>query len=114
MSLAVQIENKDTNTLTPHFRAIAGKNHSFGRTMGEALDALISKEGVNIDSSTILIQRFAPDAYFTQNQYDRMKELLGRRSILTESENNELILLIDTELEATVARTDAFVNGMNP
>ncbi len=66
----------------------------------------------NIDSSAILIQRFAPDAYFTQAQYDRMQELLARRAILTDEENDELDALIDTELDATVSRTDALVHRM--
>lgn len=55
---------------------------------------------------SISIQRFAPDAYFTQEQYDRMQTLLARRVTLTPEENEELDLLIDAELDATVPRTE--------
>jgi hypothetical protein len=73
------------------------------------LDALLAQEGGDIESSAILIQRFVPDAYFTQEQYDRMQHLLARRDTLTEPENAELDALIDAELEATIARTDALL-----
>jgi glycine cleavage system aminomethyltransferase T len=97
-----------------HFRAISGKRQSTGRTPGEALDALLAQEDGNIESSAILIQRFAPDAYFTQAQHDRMQELLARRTALTEEENAELDALIDAELAATVARTDSLVQHKKP
>ncbi len=50
-------------------------------------------------------KRYAPDVYFTQGQFDRMQELLARRTSLTHAENVELDALIDAELDATVART---------
>jgi hypothetical protein len=58
---------------------------------------------------SIPLQRFAPDAYFTQAQYDRMQKLLVCRASLTAEENEELDALIDAELEATVKRTDSLV-----
>jgi hypothetical protein len=53
-----------------------------------------------------LNERFAPDAYFTETQYNRLKELLDRRSSLTDEEGNELDALIDAELDATVVRSE--------
>lgn len=91
----------------PCYLAIAGKHRSTGRTAGEALDALLAQEGAHVESSTVLIHRFAPDSYFTQGQYDRLQALLARRSSLSSEESEELDALIDAELDATVARTDA-------
>lgn len=87
------------------FRAVAGKRQSTGQTAGEALDALLAQENGNVESSVILIQRFVPDAYFTEVQYERMQELLARRESLTEAEGMDLDTLIDAELEATIQRT---------
>jgi len=69
-----------------YFRAISGQRQSTGRTPGEALDTLLALEGESVEASTILIQRFAPDAYFTQAQYDRMQALLARRTALSAEE----------------------------
>jgi hypothetical protein len=77
--------------------------------MGEALDALTADWGEEVRETAVLIQRFQPDSHFSQAQYDRMKELLGRRPDLTPEERVELEKLIDAELDATVARTDALV-----
>ena len=106
---SISIHSDNAPSEAPRFLAIAGKNRSTGRTAGEALDALIAQEGDKIESSTVLIQRFAPDAYFTQEQYDRMQTLLARRTTLTPEENEELDLLIDAELDATVARTEGLL-----
>ncbi len=93
-----------------HFRAVSGSLHSVGKTAGEALDSLLSQEGVNIESSSILIQRFAPDAFFTQEQHDRMKDLLSHNGVLSEAENRELNELIDLELDATALRSKAIMS----
>lgn len=102
MPTATLTENE---TSAVRFRAVAGKYQSVGSTPEEALNALLAQEGGVIDSSAILIQRFVPDAYFTQAQFDRMQELLARQKDLTEQENSELDDLIDAELEATIQRT---------
>ncbi len=80
-------------------------------TAGEALDRLLANEDQDIGSSSILVQRFVPDKYFTQAQYDRMKELLGRRDSLDQAESTELDNLLDQELDATVARADSILNS---
>ena len=82
--------------------------------MGEALDALTADWGNEIQETTVLIQRFQPDPYFTQAQYDRMQALLARRTTLTSAERAELEALIDAELEATVARTERLVRPAQP
>ena len=106
--LSVQLEK--TQSDAPFYRATAGKYRSVGNTAGEALDALIAQEGDRVDSSTIMIQRLLPDAYFTQAQHDRMKALLACRASLTAAENAELDALIDAELDATISRSDALLD----
>lgn len=98
----------------PRFRAIAGDRQSVGRTMGEALDALVAGWGEDVQEAAVLIQRFRPDQYFTSAQQQRLQELLGRRATLTPGERAELETLIDAELDATVARTDALAQPKQP
>jgi hypothetical protein len=74
--------------------------------MGEALDALTAEWGDSVQETVVLIQRFQPDQYFTQAQYERMRKLLARRSTLTPEERTELEALVDAEVDATVARTE--------
>ncbi len=103
-SIAIRTDQKETGER--RFRAIAGDRQSLGRTMGEALDALTAEWGDSIQETVVLIHRFQPDQYFTQAQYDRMQDLLDRRSALTPEERRELEALIDAEVDATVARTE--------
>ena len=104
--IAISIHEDVSDLETPLFLCIAGSRRSTGRTAGEALDALIAQEGESIVSSSLFIQRFAPDAFFSKEQYERMKSLLARRNLLTTEENSELDALIDAELDATVERTN--------
>jgi hypothetical protein len=50
-----------------------------------------------------------PDRFFTAVQHDRMEELRQRRKTLTQDELRELEDLINAEIDATVARTDALM-----
>ena len=107
--IPASILTEEFDSTSARFRAVSGKRQSVGRTPGEALDALLAQEKGIIESSAILIQRFVPDAYFSQAQHDRIQELLGRRYSLSEPENSELDSLIDAELDATVLRTNALL-----
>jgi len=106
--------HKEIDGASGCFRAVAGSHQSLGRTPGEALDSLLADEKLGVDSSMILIQRFVPDSYFTQAQYDQMKALLDRRDSLTPEENAQLDSLIDAELEATISRSQSLSNRMKP
>jgi predicted Zn-dependent protease with MMP-like domain len=103
-AIAIRTDQKETGER--QFRAIAGDRQCLGRTMGEALDALTAEWGDSVQETVVLIQRFQPDQYFTQAQYERMRELLARRSTLTPEERTELEALVDAEVDATVARTE--------
>jgi hypothetical protein len=87
------------------YRAVSGGRQSVGRTMGEAIDALTAEWGDEVRETTVLIQRFEPDVYFTAEQQLRLRDLLQRRDSLTPQERAELESLIDAELDATTART---------
>ena len=82
--------------------------------MGEALDALTADWGDDIQETAVFIQRLQPDAYFTAVQYCRMQELLAHRATLTAEERAELEILIDAELDATVARTESLMRPRQP
>src|SRR5690242_10226109 len=58
------------------YRAIAGNRQMFGATRGEALDALTADWGDEIRETVIVIERFEPDAYFTEAQQQRKRELM--------------------------------------
>ena len=111
-SIAIRTDQQETGERW--FRAIAGKHQSIGKTMGEALDALTADWGDSVEETVVLIQRFQPDQYFTQAQYERMQALLARRSALTPEERAELEALVDAEVDATVARTDHHVRTKQP
>jgi hypothetical protein len=111
-TIAIRTDQKETGER--QFRAIAGDRQSLGRTMGEALDALMAEWGDSVQETVVLIQRFQPDQYFTQAQYDRMQALLARRPTLTPEERTELGALIDAEVDATVACTETHVRTQQP
>ncbi len=60
------------------FRAAAGDRRAEGRTIGEALDALLAQwgeaeGGAVVDEARVVVSRFGPDAFFTQAQHDRQR-----------------------------------------
>jgi hypothetical protein len=103
---SVAIRERQEDTQNTRFQATSGNRFAVGRTMGEALDALLQNYEGEGEPTAVLIQRFQPDAFFTQAQGDRMRELMKRRDTLTTEERSELESLIDAELDATIARTD--------
>jgi hypothetical protein len=105
--VSVRTEGRDSGELW--FRAFSGNRQSVGRTMGEALDALVADWGDDLEEAAVLIHRFRPDRHFTEAQYRRMEDLLARRTALTAGERAELESLIDAELEGTVARTEGLI-----
>jgi hypothetical protein len=110
----IAVRPEDGEAGEPRFRAIAGDRQSIGRTMGEALDALVAGWADDVQETAVLIQRFHPDRYFTEVQHQRMRELLDRRGTLSADERAELETLIDAELSATVARTDCLAGPQQP
>jgi hypothetical protein len=95
------------------FRAVAGKNESFGSTMGEALDALTEDLNEAEDRAVVLIQDFRPDEFFNEDQQRRLSFLMTKwRSArdlgedFPTEEQIELEELIQIELEAAGKRSE--------
>ena len=64
--------HKDTDPASkPRYRAIAGDRQVFGATRGQALDALTAEWGDKVQETVILIERFDPDMYFTEEEQRR-------------------------------------------
>jgi hypothetical protein len=112
VSILVRPEDGEAGEI--RFRASAGDRQTFGRTMGEALDALVADWSDEHAETAVLIQRFRPDRHFTESQHSRMAELLDRKALLSPGERTELEALIDAELDATVARTDGLIPTRQP
>ncbi|MBX7173721.1 MAG: hypothetical protein K1X72_22315 [Pyrinomonadaceae bacterium] len=89
------------------FSAVSGKNKSFGKTVGEAIDAL-EKQTPGEPNSVIYIQDFQPDEFFTAEQQRRLSELMQKfkdnDSDFSAEEKKELEKLIDEELEGSAKR----------
>ena len=95
------------------FRAVSGSMQSTGNTMGEALDSLNAAMGESGSKAVVILQHNESDQFFTATQQQRMKNLMARRGQLSEAERSELQELVFSEIDATVARTDSFVNQQN-
>lgn len=99
------------------YRAVAGDKHSIGQTAGQALDALTDQLGEADFSALLVIQNCRPDALFTADQQQRLSDLMRLwrsardqgRELLPEQQV-ELKQLVETELRAATARTNALTH----
>lgn len=86
------------------FRACAGEIQEFGRTPLEALTALMSRLPEDTSTPIVIWPFNRGDAFFTDAQQARLRELKTRREPLTQSEQAELEQLVATSFKATIAR----------
>jgi hypothetical protein len=103
------------------FRAVAGKFQSVGRTPGEALDALTAQLDEAERGTFLVVQPLRPDAFFTVQQQQRLRELMDRwraardtGNTLPAEEQTELDALVDAETRATAARAAALARVVTP
>lgn len=96
------------------YRAVRGRQQAEGKTAGQALDSLekILISAGESANSLIILQRFQADAFFTEDQQQRLQELmsqfhdtLANDGTLSPDERRELEQLVDTEWIAAIART---------
>ncbi|MFN7948437.1 MAG: hypothetical protein U0Z53_24005 [Blastocatellia bacterium] len=94
------------------WRAFSGGRESFGKTAGEAVDALAAQFGEEAPE-TLIIRQLKPDIYFTAQQQQRLTELMSRwraareaGTLLPPEEQTELEGLIEAELQATAKRAE--------
>lgn len=98
-----------------NYRAIAGDEHSVGKTAGQALDALTTQLGETEFSALLVIQNFSSDPFFSAKQQKRLSKLmslwrLGRDQGqgLAPEQQAELDTLVEAELRAA-AKTSALI-----
>jgi hypothetical protein len=107
---AVTIHKEHASTDKRRFRAIAGKNESFGRTAGEALDNLNAKYGDS--GALVVVQQMQSDTFFSEEQFLRMRDLLDLSEGLSEPERNELEELVNAELVASARRVEVLADAL--
>lgn len=95
------------------FRAVSGEKESFGKTVGEAVDALTTQLENGNDEMLYIVQRWSPDEFFTAEQQKRLSELMqklhevqDRNEKLLPEEREELEKLIQAELEGSGRRAE--------
>ena len=95
------------------YRAVKGQQQAEGRTPGQALDSLekMMTTEEKVASSLVVLQRFQPDALFSESQIEHLQTLMAQfqNSInsdesFTAEEKAELEELIDAEWIAAIAR----------
>ena len=98
---------------TARFRAYADKAQGFGSTPHEALTALMTHLTGDPSVPIVIWPYNRGDAFFTDTQQERLRELKARSATLTASEREELERLVEAAFDATVARTQA-LQSMKP
>ncbi len=105
----------------PGYRAVVNGTEAAGRTVGEAVDALVGAAGGPKGTTLILVQPDAADEFFTAEQRHRLKDLMARwratrdaGSSLTAEEQGELDALVAAELQAATARSAAALRALKP
>ncbi len=101
------------------YHAVAGAKHAQGKTVGEALDALMTQLSQDEIDTLAIVQSFRPDAFFTADQQDRLAILMARWRVardeghaLTQDEQIELEALVEAELQASAARAAAIADTL--
>lgn len=108
-----------TITILPEekkFRAVSGNRESFGRTAGEALDALTAQLDEEESGTLIVIQNRRADKFFNSSQQKRLTELMAKRKTksLSADEETELENLVEAELEGAKRRAEEMLGGLKP
>lgn len=99
------------------FRAVSGEKKSYGKTVGQAVDAL-TEQFENGDNETLyILQRFQPDEFFTAEQQKRLSTLMddlraaqNQNEELESEKKAELESLIAAELEGSAKRSEKIFN----
>lgn len=91
------------------YRAIRGREQAIGSTPGQALDSLetLFTTESGQQNTSVIVQRFAPDEFFTAEQQDRLQTLMTcfHEKRLLPAEQSELEQLIEAEWQAAIQRT---------
>ncbi len=90
---------------TYRFRATAGREQDFGATPQEALNGLMNLLEGEALTPIVILPYNQGDAFFTQEQQERLEALKSRRDSLTEVEQQEWAGLVEASFNATISRT---------
>jgi hypothetical protein len=103
------------------YRATSGNQQSTGKTAGAALDALTAQMETQEIEGFLLLQNHQPDRFFTAQQQQRLTELMSlwrtARDVgdsFPSDLQSELDALIEAELDATAARSQAILAQIQP
>ena len=113
MKAIVLPENTNANL----FRAISGAKSSYGKTVGEAVDALTEQLAPDEQNTVVYVQDFQPDEFFTDKQQQKLAALMTKwrdarddSRQLPPDEQAELEKLIDEELDGSTRRAEKLAN----
>lgn len=102
------------------YRAVADEGEAVGATVGQAIDALRERLGGG-RSTVVVVDPFAPDAFFTGEQLHRLSELMARWRAardagqrLPPAEQAELDALIEAEWQAAIRRSADMLRRRGP
>jgi hypothetical protein len=116
----IEIIREQADKQNAVYRAICGEQQAAGVTPGEALDALerlLAMGGEEQEAGTVVImQRFRPDAFFTEAQQMRLRELMDQFHAARDScqefppeQKQELETLVHAEWQAAINRAEALL-----
>lgn len=95
------------------YRAVADKKEAFGKTVGEAIDALTGQLTNGDTDTLVIVQRFQPDEFFSADQQNRLGYLMQKMrdardigKMLPQEEWTELENLVDAELIGSARRAE--------
>ncbi|MEW5987054.1 MAG: hypothetical protein AB1791_10510 [Chloroflexota bacterium] len=98
------------------YHAVANGKQSYGKTAGEALDALTAQLSVDESSTLVIVQSLRPDRFFNATQQQRLANLMSRwraardlGEVLPAEDQAELETLIEAELRASAERAAALL-----
>jgi hypothetical protein len=115
----ISIEQENTEAGEKAYRAMAGQRRSVGRTVGEALDALLPQLNEDETGTFVIVNNWRPDRFFTAAQQKRLSELMAswreardKQTSLPPQEQAELEALADAELQAATERARAMLQAL--
>jgi sarcosine oxidase gamma subunit len=119
IKVALLRENSESGEY--EYRAVTARNQAFGRTAGEALNALTAQIPAEEADTLIIVRSLAPDRFFTGEQRQRLDDLMARwRSArdggqpLSARDQSELEELIDLEVQGATERATAVLEKLSP
>jgi len=108
-TIAVVSENVGTENAV--YRAVAGRKHSQGKTVGEAIDAMNAQLPPEEAGTLVIVQNLLPDRFFSAAQQRRLTELMEQwrtardtAALFPTELQTELNGLVEIELHAATQR----------